>query len=279
MRMLKSIPKKILTKKLPLYIGRVLPKFGYDENKDPTFIIGTGRCGSSLLVDILNTNKELINFFDEANDLWHPNLYPYNSSNISSPPIEVAPKKFTQKSLESWPPNHEYTIREIFLGWNYLNGRNKKLYVKSAMISFMIPKILDMYPEASFIHIFRNGPSVVNSYVKKNYSKYDNFELPKKEYCVACANYWESCIIEIEEMVKKYDLKKNNQILQFSYESLCNNTGKVLDQIRGYLDLKSDFSYDKSKISSTNDKIEGEVDFIELIKPYIKKGMTVKDYW
>ncbi len=56
--------------------GRIGRAFGY-RVQDPFFIIGTGRCGTTLLVKILKTHPGLSAFPGEANELWHPKLEPF----------------------------------------------------------------------------------------------------------------------------------------------------------------------------------------------------------
>jgi hypothetical protein len=69
----------------------------------PVFIIGSGRCGTSLFVRILSSHGRLFGFPGEANDLWHPKSYPFSKRSIETPPILENPKLFTQISLECWP--------------------------------------------------------------------------------------------------------------------------------------------------------------------------------
>src|SRR3990170_432882 len=78
-------------------VGRAGRAFGF-RTRDPIFIIGTGRCGTTLLVRILNSHPSLSGFPGEANELWHPMLEPYESSSFDIPPIEVDPKRFSDVS-------------------------------------------------------------------------------------------------------------------------------------------------------------------------------------
>ena len=76
-------------------VGAITTPFGF-EMKDPIFIIGTGRCGTSLLVRIPQSHKHLITFLREANNLWHPKSYPYGKKSVETLPIlKVEPKEFS----------------------------------------------------------------------------------------------------------------------------------------------------------------------------------------
>ena len=48
-------------------VGSLAAALGY-RTRSPVFIIGTGRCGTTLLVKILNSHPQLVGFPDEANE-------------------------------------------------------------------------------------------------------------------------------------------------------------------------------------------------------------------
>ena len=130
------------------FVGRILRVMGYSP-KRPVFVVGTGRCGSSLLSSILRSHNGLVVFPGEANELWHPKSYPFRSASIETPSMIEDPNAFTGISLSNWPPGHDQLIRAVFSSYNLVHGSTKTLVVKSAMISFMIPKIQILFPDAS----------------------------------------------------------------------------------------------------------------------------------
>ncbi|MBF0235830.1 MAG: sulfotransferase, partial [Desulfamplus sp.] len=197
-------------------IGRISPTVSI-----PVFIIGSGRCGTTLFVRILSSHGGLFSFPGEANDLWHPKSYPFNKRSNETPAILENPKLFTQISLESWPKGQINKIRNTFSGFNTLCGFKRQFFSKSAMLSFMIPNILAIFPDAKFIHIYRNGPSVVSSLIKKEWQKYSRYFANESEYRIACARYWNDCVLEIETRKKEMLLETKGQYYEFSYEQLC----------------------------------------------------------
>ena len=248
---------------------------------NPYFIIGTGRCGTTLLVRILNSHPGLSGFPGEANELWHPKLEPFESASLDIPPIEVDPERFSDVSVANWPPKQGERIRNIFTGYHLITGRSRVFFTKSAMISFMIPSILEIFPDARFVHIYRFGPSVVESYFKKNFGKYSRYVFTEKDYRVYCARYWNACILEIEQRKKELSLETKGQFLEFSYEGLCQNPKNVLEDIAKFLQVASDgFSYDISRISSQNYKVADystdpeSAELIDMMSP----GMKLKGY-
>jgi hypothetical protein len=257
------------------YIGKIW-KFKTLEN--PIFIIGTGRCGTSLLLRILKSNKELAVFPSEANELWHPNSFSHIKAKISSPPILLSPQEFTNISIKSWPLNHENKIKSIFEGF-FLIKRHAYIFVqKSAMISFMIPLILSIFPNSKFIHIYRNPISVIASIVEKEWNKYNHLFSSEANFRLTCAKYWGKCIIEIDNQ-KKFMCQKGSDILfELSYESLCKNPINQLNTLATFIGCNpKGFTFDLSKIKSTNYKVgnyrrnDNWLDIIECIKPIMEE--------
>lgn len=261
-------------------VGTLATAFGH-RLRSPVFIIGTGRCGTSLLGRILNAHTQLIGFPGEANELWHPKSYPFARKSIETPTIVEKPKRFTDISIENWPDNHEQKIQRTFVGYHITKGFRKTFFVKSAMISFMIPQLLSIFPEAKIIHIYRNGPSVVESFLKKEWNKYCNYFDSKREYRFHCAKYWSDCLLEIEKRKIELSLETKGALLEFSYEKLCESPIEVLDNIASFLSVAlKEFNFDTTQIVSQNYKVgdyakdEKWLELLELMSP----GMKLKGY-
>jgi hypothetical protein len=263
-----------------LLVGNIGKSTGY-VIKRPIIIVGTGRCGTNLLVDILNSHPKISGFPGEANELWHPELEPFESASINIPPIEVDPKKFTDISVESWPLKHEQRILNTFSGFHMLTGTSKTFFTKSAMISFMIPKILNIFPDARIIHLYRYGMPVVESYFKKNFGKYSRFVYPEKDYRIFCAKYWNDCILEIENRIKEFGLEEKGQFLEFSYEDLCQKPNEILGRLADYIGVeKTGFRFNLAEIANQNyktEKIATNPETLELIE-IMSPGLKLKKY-
>jgi hypothetical protein len=235
--------------------GRVLRTLGYRPRK-PVFIIGTGRCGSSLLTSILSSHVSLVVFPDEANDLWHPKTYPFHRVLVDIPSIIEDPRSFTEISLSSWPGKHERRIGDVFSSYNFLHGPARTLVVKSAMISFMLPKILGLFPDARFCHIYRSGPPVVESLVTKDWVKYSDRFKSQADFRLSCAGYWNACITEINRRDTEYALADRGLLLEFSYEALCADPKAILVQMARFLDVpESGFQFNIQGIRSQDYKV------------------------
>jgi hypothetical protein len=234
------------------WIGYAARKFDFCLER-PVFIVGTGRCGTNLLVRILNSHPDIAGYPGEANELWHPKLEPFESATIDIPPIEVDPRRFSEVSIGSWPSGQAERIRNAFTGYTLLHRRSRVFFTKSAMISFMIPKILEVFPEARFIHIYRFGPAVVESYFKKNFGKYSKHNFREEEYRLHCARYWNACVLEIERRSKERPLSARGAFMQFSYEMLCDLPWATLRAAASFLEVDpGGFSFDLSRIANRN---------------------------
>jgi len=236
--------------------------------RTPIFVVGSGRCGTSLLTDVLSSHPALIRYPAEANDLWHPRTYPFDASGVAEAPIEADPAAFTTLSISHWPPGHEKTIARAFAGYRLLAGRSRTLFVKSSMISFMLPAIHRMFPDAKFVHLFRNGPSVVASYMKKNYGRYRRYAPPEDEYRRRVARYWNDCVLEIGRAAAELGLVEEGRFHEFSYEDLCDDPRAEVDRLAVFLEIDPrGFGYDLSRISSTNYKVGARGDDPEWAEP------------
>mgnify|MGYP000259423614 CR=1 FL=1 len=255
-------------------LGKVIHGIG-KQLRSPVFIIGTGRCGTTLLVDMLKTHTQLAGFPSEANELWHPKSHPFEKRSIETPPITENPKQFTKLSIENWPTNHEQTIKQAFQGFFNIRAKSKLFFSKSAMTAFMVPKIKEIFPDALFIHLFRNGTSVVESLVKKECHRFIDRYSDKSVFEANCAQYWNDCILEIEKQKETY-LNSDNY-MEFSYERLCEQPRTILQDISAFINVDAQgFTYDLSSVSSTNYKVgesmssATEAKLLDIMKPAMK---------
>lgn len=250
----------------------------------PVIMVGTGRCGSSLLTDILNTHPEIAGFPTEANELWHPALFPYHLASVQSPELHEDPKTFTELSVRHWPPDYADYLKKVFAGFQTVSGQDKVFFVKSAMIAFMLPTLVQIFPDARFVHIYRSGPSVVESMVTRGAIKNEanGRTPPDAEYRANCVRYWNDCIVEVDRADRELGLSDKGKFLEFSYEALCADAKGKVTELAEFIGIDKDkFNYDLTKVKSTNNKVGAYqndptwVPLLDLMRP----AMTLKGYW
>ena len=257
-------------------IGRFLPNI-----EGPTFIVGSGRCGTSLLVSMLTSHPALTGVPGEANHLWHPYAFPFRYRSIDTPSIIEDPRTYTERSLASWPSHHDDRIQRFFTGYHAVHGRGTRLFSKSAMLSYMIPRLMELFPRASFVHLYRNGPSVVASLAKKEFSKYQDRFTDEQDFRMICADYWQRCILEIEHRRAEIEASPQHRFLEFAYEDLCADPEATLTLVAEFLDVDpNDFRFDLSSVRSTNYKVEqyrGSPTWAAVLER-LAEGMQLKGY-
>lgn len=218
----------------------------------PIFVVGAGRSGSSLLADIMASHGQISAYPGEANEIWHPHSYPFRDRKITTPTMIADPARFTELSLANWPSGHSSYVRRLFRGYAARYGAGRRLLVKSAMISFMLPHLRVLFPGAHFVHIYRYGPSVVASFHKKHTNGLSDDDTYRRH----CAAYWNACIAEIDRAVAAQRLKDGGLYSELSYETLCANPRQTLADLARGLGLEPDgYGYDLSRIRDQNYKV------------------------
>lgn len=259
-------------------LGKIVKSISSRQTESPIFIIGTGRCGTTLLCSILKSSEQMNIFPTEANEFWHPSFYPYRP-NLPTPAILINPKIFSELSRITWIKGHEKKVFYAFSGYNFLYGAHKYLLIKSAMISFLIPDILEIFPLAKFIHIYRHGIPVVNSICIKEWKKYSN-QVTFDDFNLHAASYWNSCILEIDRIDRMLTLKAKGILYELSYEDLCANTEYEIRKIYEFIGcpfetLRFKFSHIQNKNYKSGNITQQK--YNELID-LMKEGLVLKGY-
>jgi hypothetical protein len=247
-KMISSVPgyNLILIKLLSL-VGAIFSS--RIQGFQPLFIVGSGRCGSDLLAQILKSHKHITGLTTELNQLWHPNSYPISKARIATPTILQDPKRFTELSIQSWPKDHSATIKRVLTGIYTASSFKPIVFVKSAMLSFMVPELLSIFPSVKIIHLYRNGPSVARSLCKREAMRYPSSFKDENDLMTLCSKYWNACITELDQLNISLSLAKSEKMIEIAYEDLCNDPKDVLSRVAQFLHLQSaDFSYNLTLI-------------------------------
>jgi len=226
------------------------------ENKKPIFIIGLPRSGSTLIESLLTRNEQ--------------SFYSYGESSIFDISIfNQIEKNILTKGYNS--NNFEISVdREIFLNSinnTYSYSNNELIIDKSLENFFYIDLILKIFPEAKFIHTFRNTmDNAIAIYQSmliympwthsiKNISKYilnykiimDYFKkkYPEKILDIELEEFTNNPNIHSKRIFNFCNIPITDNILEFhDYENLVSKTSSFM-QVRNKIQ-----KYDKNKYKS-----------------------------
>jgi len=241
--------------------------------RQPAFIIGCARSGTSVLKRVLGRQTGIAAFPGEANDWWHPNDYPWIEKGSTLPPLWVNPRSFTDGSLASWPKNHSARLKRMFRLYQ-LSQRQPALIVKSAMVNYMLPTLADLFPDAIFIHIVRDPRAVAFSYAIKEHKKMlsaesifrrKNLWLSFDEMAIRMTAFWGETIGEIDAAVERLGLRDRNAYFECHYEAFCADPKAVIREILMFLGQAGDAADLGEPVSSMNHKFKNSVS-MQLLK-------------
>jgi Sulfotransferase family len=216
-------------------LGRAFPGRLAPMLHDPVFFIGSGRSGTNLLAGLLDAHPELSVFPDEANDLWHPRLYPWARSKLDVPPTWADGRAFARVSLSSRTPADDERLRAVFGAYQRLTG-GRYFVNKSILITFILDHVLEVFSDARFIHLLRDGRSVALSFAQKEIKKIlkdrdryarHGLELPLEKLIVRFAENWQDQMREIDSHRERL----SGRLFEIRYEDLCADPERELGKL------------------------------------------------
>ncbi len=198
------------------------PDRGANMTKNPIFIGGEGRSGTTLLRIVLDTHPNIscgpeTHFFIDNNvkvlckylsETYKPRIMEYNSYPDDQPYLTMA--RSFGAILDSFHSN--YMMKRGKLRWADKTPHN----------ILNIQFISDAFPDMKFIHIIRNGLDVAASM----------FEMPWGTTNVNyIANSWASCIKAGKEYAANHD-----NYLEIRYEDLILSSKSTITKVVEFLD-------------------------------------------
>jgi hypothetical protein len=221
-------------------IGALRPSYFANRVHRPHFIVGCGRSGTTMLNYLFNLHPEVANFPSEANHLWHPRIYPWHESKIESPPFWFDPQRFTEISLAQRRPGDDQRLKATFGAFQALS-RKPVFLTKTVTVTFMMDKVLELFPDARFIHIVRDGRAVALSWVAKNREKLKHPRFLEKqihhtdeELLEIYVRYWQSHVLALDEAVKRLGLG-SDRYHEMRYEEVCEDPTAHMVALAEYL--------------------------------------------
>lgn len=220
-----------------------------DTPTTPFFIVGTGRCGTTLLQVMLSSHNRLsippeVRFFGRMDPVRE----------FSDPLEDSQVEAYALKCLQDlWWQNLGVDVEElaneirgglrsakdIFL-WvlrNLVPEQHLRIGEKSPPHAMHIDRILELFPDAKFIHIHRDPRDVVTSYLKQYWCT-DKSGINVALYCRHC----------LSVLAKQTDKLGSDTIQTVCYEQLVQDPEPVLRRLCEFLGEEFDpamLSFDK----------------------------------
>lgn len=212
---------------------------------NPVFIIGSGRSGTTMLRLILDSTKEVA-IGPETDIIWStlkdiPEVF---WSYFKSPQYIIRRRTFINRELRDYgfdlnqfktfidKSKCRKQFLDLFFG-TYAFKKNKPRWGDNTPMNLIvIPKILKLYPNSQFIHIFRNPKAVVYSYLRKDFGPNNVKD---------CAKLWLFRTKYIFELCRNQNISR--RIKHIKYEDFLSNPAKELSNILSFLSIRESSKY------------------------------------
>ena len=243
--------------------------------KPPIFVIGSGRSGTTLLYEILASHESLafvcnltnrLPVFPQASALCGSNIF---QKHYAFKPASEAKAGFKYCGINEFPvpidiehirrnPD-EYKLqqakdktRQYFTKHCRAFGRDR-IVSKNTANSMKIELLNEIFPDAYFLHIYRNPYSVISSLLNvpfwpeldlwwsdKSPSQLEEQGVNKYE---TAGTHWSNQIDIIWESKKNID---SQRFLEVAYEDLVGDLHNQMSQILNFCDLEYTDAFKKS---------------------------------
>lgn len=234
-----------LTVRLSPILAQYRPRFFADHLQNPIFIIGLPRSGTTLLAELMAAAYREIAHWSEANHIWDPGWYPWKPSNAGHWPLEFDPVAFTARWWQEAEPRQQQ-IRAVFGAYQWL-WRKTYFLNKSPFNTFRLPYLLQIFPQARFVHIVRNGYATVYSHASKLVmgSKLQEWPQPEQNQLAASlddllvwlAGFWQQGLREVAHQDEALKLSQSGLLLKLTYEELCADPLEIMERLGRFLAL------------------------------------------
>jgi hypothetical protein len=248
--------KNIIAKAVCQLLSRY-PSLPLGAVKQPVFIAGCGRSGTTIFGTALSFHPQ-ITFLNEARDLW---ISCYPMADIWSIRAKDRGGKLVM-TRDDIAQGSSQKLRRLFR-LETLKTRRPILVEKLPINNFRLPFIYEIFPDARFIHIVRNGREVAKSIAKEanergwfginDYKWRLLAEYAKQQNATAglpqlCENHYERGLLEwrlgTEAVHLFFQQLPGESFFEISYDDLVNNPVKTIHQVLAFMGLEKSNAVD-----------------------------------
>lgn len=200
--------------------------------KVPFFIVGVGRSGTTLLRLMLHSHPDIAIPYEShfITDYYH-RIEDYGDISRDDNLNKLLTDIFNEELLKQW--DHQFIIEDIVsqikqrdLGGifraiynNYANAKGKCRWGDKSDYLDRMHIINELFPDAKFIHIIRDGRDVANSVLKLSWGPKD---------IIQAAEWWQYHVVLGRRMGA---MLGNNRYTEVSYENLVSKTENELERL------------------------------------------------
>lgn len=237
--------RKNLRVRCALLLARIAPGWCSGQLHRPVFVVGCARSGTTLLAAMLGDHPQIAEW-SEANSLWDPGWFPWRPELQGEPPLEVDTAAFNER----WWRQNRHRRRDVaaaFGAYQALEGR-ELLLNKSPFHTFRVPQLLELFPEARFVHLVRDGRAVAHSYANHLLHKGKlrewpaelarRFESDPEGLVVHAAGVWSRSLCEVAACDRRLALSARGLLIELSYEELIAEPAATLVRLHRFLAVK-----------------------------------------
>jgi len=223
--------------------------------KPQFFILGSPRSGTSLFRIILTCHADILippecGFIQWLYESYHgakweqpETLYNFASDVSKTRKFSTwnVPREVLVSTLEHLAPT-EYSsaVQGVFKAYGSVMGKKPEVQYgdKNNYYTQHIPLLLDIFPDAKFIHLVRDGRDVACSYRALKGLKPSSPFVPHLPYEIMdIAKEW---VFNVEMIRDGLSLCAEDKVLEVRYCDLLQNTSSVLEEVTTFLGLRFD---------------------------------------
>ena len=142
-------------------------------------------------------------------------------------------KGLSDKEINEWKETYLTFLKAV----SYEN-KNKRLTIKSPANTARIKALLELFPDAYFIFIYRNPYSLYFSTMKMRKNVLNQYALQSTTEKEINEHVLENYIQLMDEYFKQKENISKNNLIEISYEELVKNPLETLEQVYTKFDLK-----------------------------------------
>ena len=243
--------------------GYFYSRFPFPGIANPIFIIGCGRSGTTIFGETLAQHKA-ITYLNEPRHLW---FSAYPETDIWS--AKAARRKGQMYLSESNVKKRNSRILSRLLRFETIMSGKPVLVEKLPINNFRLKFIHQMFPDAYYIHIYRNGLEVARSIEKlsqegkwfgRNSYKWNRLveyaalnrntrDLPQK-----CESFLEKGLLEwrlsTEAAVEFIQSLDDDTCFEVSYDEFMHNPVKAISQVISFIGIDADHNVEQFAASA-----------------------------